>query len=85
MRLLRKSLTPLGQSCTLRNNTFDRGDRTMDKLLLRLGADRRGATAIEYAMIVALIAVAASGAIALFADAAIEMWDFVRTEALGSL
>jgi Flp pilus assembly pilin Flp len=57
----------------------------MKKFLLRMRADCCGATAIEYAMIVALIAVAASGAIALFADAAIEMWDFVRSEALGSL
>lgn len=57
----------------------------MKKFLLRMWADSCGATAIEYAMIVALIAVAASGAIALFADAAIAMWDFVRVQALGSL
>lgn len=31
------------------------------KLLRKLGADRRGATAIEYGLIVALIAVAAIG------------------------
>lgn len=48
-------------------------------------ADCCGATAIEYAMIVALIAVAASGAITLFADSAIDMWNFVRDQTLGSL
>lgn len=57
----------------------------MKQIFKRLGSDHRGATAIEYGLIVALIAIAASGAIALFADAAIAMWDFVRTQALGSL
>lgn len=57
----------------------------MRNLMNALIRDRRAATAIEYGLIAALIAVAASGAIALFADAAIAMWEFVRTEALGSL
>ncbi len=57
----------------------------MKQTLRRLNADSRGATAIEYALIAAMIAIAASGAIALFADSAIAMWDFVKTEALGSL
>jgi Flp pilus assembly pilin Flp len=57
----------------------------MKQTLRRLNADSCGATAIEYALIAAMIAIAASGAIALFADSAIAMWDFVKTEALGSL
>lgn len=57
----------------------------MKQIFKRLGADSRGATAIEYGLIAAMIAIAASGAIALFADSAIAMWDFVKTEALGSL
>lgn len=57
----------------------------MRNLLDRLRLDRRGATAVEYGLIVALIAVFASGAIALFADAAIAMWEFVRAQALGNL
>lgn len=57
----------------------------MIELFRRLCADHRGATAIEYGLIVALIAIAAAGAIAAFADAAIAMWEFVRTNALGSL
>jgi Flp pilus assembly pilin Flp len=65
--------------------TFDRGDRTMKQQLQRLCANSRGATAIEYALIAAMIAIAASGAIALFADSAVAMWEFVKDEALGSL
>lgn len=57
----------------------------MRTLILRLRADRRGATAIEYGLIVALIALAAAVGIALFADAAIAMWEFIRAEALGNL
>ena len=57
----------------------------MRRLYLRLRGDRRGATAIEYGLIVALIAVFAAGAIALFADAAIAMWEYVRSNALGNL
>ncbi len=57
----------------------------MIKFVIRLCGDRRAATAVEYGLIVALIAVAASGFIALFADAAIAMWEFIKTEALGSL
>jgi pilus assembly protein Flp/PilA len=57
----------------------------MLKFIRTLDRDRRGATAIEYGLIVALIAVFATGAISLFADAAIAMWDFIRTQALGSL
>jgi pilus assembly protein Flp/PilA len=58
---------------------------SMIKMLLRLYGDRRGATAVEYGLIVALIAIAASGFIALFADAAIAMWEFIKDEALNSL
>jgi pilus assembly protein Flp/PilA len=57
----------------------------MLKLFCALSANRRGATAIEYGLIVSLIAIAASGAIVLFADAAIAMWEFIRTEALAVL
>lgn len=57
----------------------------MLRLVKALTGDSRGATAIEYGLIVALIAVFASGAIAFFADAAIAMWEFVRTEAMNAL
>jgi pilus assembly protein Flp/PilA len=57
----------------------------MFKIFRTLARDRRGATAIEYGLIVALIAVFATGAITLFADAAIAMWDFIRTQAMGNL
>lgn len=57
----------------------------MRTLIMRLRADRRGATAIEYGLIVALIALAAVVGITLFADAAIAMWEFIRAEALGNL
>lgn len=57
----------------------------MINLLKCFVGNRRGATAIEYGLIVALIAVFASGAIALFADAVIAMWEYVRSNALGTL
>lgn len=49
----------------------------MNTRLWRLVRDSRGATAVEYGLIAALIAVAASGAIALFADKAVAMWNYV--------
>lgn len=57
----------------------------MHDFLVRLRRNHRGATAIEYGLIVALIAVFAAGAITLFADAAIAMWEFVRSNALSNL
>lgn len=47
----------------------------------RLVRDERGATAVEYGLIAALIAVAASGAIALFADRAVAMWNYIAATA----
>lgn len=57
----------------------------MRRLLQRVCGDDRGATAIEYAMIVAMIALAASVAIQAFADGTVGMWEFVRDEALTKL
>jgi Flp pilus assembly pilin Flp len=57
----------------------------MRRLLQRVCGNDRGATAIEYAMIVAMIALAASVAIQAFADGTIDMWDFVRSNALSNL
>lgn len=57
----------------------------MINLLRLLWNSKRGATAIEYGLIVALIAIAASAFIALFADAAIAMWEFIKTNALDNL
>ncbi len=57
----------------------------MIRLIIRLWGNNRAATAIEYGLIVALIAIAASGFIALFADAAIAMWEYIKEEALGNL
>lgn len=57
----------------------------MRRLLQRICGNSRGATAIEYAMIVAMIAVAASVAIQAFADGTVGMWEFVRDEALTKL
>jgi pilus assembly protein Flp/PilA len=43
-------------------------------MLRRLGADRRGATAIEYGLIVALIAVAAIGGMSSLGGGSSGMW-----------
>ncbi|UZK70733.1 Flp family type IVb pilin [Sphingomonas sp. S1-29] len=46
----------------------------------RLFDDRRGATAVEYGLILALVFLAIVGAIAGVADATIGMWDGVSTD-----
>ncbi|UUL81284.1 Flp family type IVb pilin [Sphingomonas qomolangmaensis] len=46
----------------------------------RLFDDRRGATAVEYGLILALVFLAIVGAIAGVADATITMWDGVSTD-----
>ena len=45
----------------------------------RFFADKGGATAIEYGLIAALIAVAAIGGMSFFADSAVGMWDYVSS------
>lgn len=57
----------------------------MMRMAIRLRGEDRGATAVEYGLILCLIAVAASGAIALFADGTVDMWEFVKTNALDNL
>ena len=57
----------------------------MRRILIKAACAQRGATAIEYAMIVAMIALAASVAIQAFADGTIDMWLFVKDEALPKL
>lgn len=49
----------------------------MRKRLNRLVRDSRGATAIEYAMIISLIVLAIVGSLTLFADTTIQMWNDV--------
>ena len=50
----------------------------------RLVSNRRGATAIEYGLIAALVAIAAMSGIGLFADRTITMWDYVSSTITGS-
>jgi pilus assembly protein Flp/PilA len=47
--------------------------------LRRLGADRRGATAIEYGLICALIVIAMIGGLHTLAGGSSSMWGKVRT------
>ena len=42
--------------------------------------DERGATAVEYGLILAMIFLAMVGAVGAFAGGAIEMWDFVANQ-----
>ena len=42
--------------------------------------DRKGATAIEYGLIVAMIFLAMAVGLQVFADSALEMWDHVAEE-----
>jgi Flp pilus assembly pilin Flp len=43
----------------------------------RLRANRRGATAVEYALIVALIALAAAGGISVVGDSVLIIWNHI--------
>ena len=52
----------------------------VDQYLKRLGRDERGATAVEYGLILALIFLALVGAIEAFGQETIEMWENVSSE-----
>jgi pilus assembly protein Flp/PilA len=57
---------------------------TMLKLITKLRADYRGATAVEYGLIVSLIFLASVGAMQAFGDGAMGMWDDISTNVLGN-
>lgn len=52
----------------------------MLKLLRALMSDRKGATAVEYGLIVSLIVIAMIASLNGVADATIDMWDHVKSE-----
>ena len=52
----------------------------MTKLLLKLLCDERGATAIEYGMLVAMIFLAIAAAVSGFADTNQATWNLVATK-----
>jgi pilus assembly protein Flp/PilA len=56
------------------------GMRALFKSLWRLAACQRGATAVEYGLILALICLAIIGAISNVANKTIGMWNNVATE-----
>ena len=51
----------------------------MNRFWYRLTRDERGATAVEYGLILALVFLAMVGAIGTFSDGVIGTWDPVRT------
>jgi len=55
------------------------------RLLRRFLTDERGATAIEYGLIAALIAVGTIGAFTAFGDGLSGLFNFVRDRAVGAL
>ena len=57
---------------------FD-GGRSMKSLLAALGRDNRGATAIEYGLIAALVVLGAFMGMTNFANTSISMWNNVST------
>jgi pilus assembly protein Flp/PilA len=63
------------------------GSRAMKIMrnLQRLLRDNRGATAIEYGLLVALIAVAIIGALQGVADENTGMWAWVKRDVLGAM
>ncbi|WAT18558.1 Flp family type IVb pilin [Aurantiacibacter sp. MUD11] len=50
------------------------------RIIYRLLRDTRGATAIEYGLIISLIVIAMISAMQGFANSTISMWDNVETE-----
>ena len=48
--------------------------------LKRLGRDERGATAVEYGLILALVFLALVGAVEAFGQETIEMWNNISSE-----
>ena len=56
----------------------------MLKLIKKLGNDTKGATAVEYGLILALVFLAMLGAVQSFGTSAITMWTKVSTTVSGS-
>ncbi len=54
-------------------------------LLKRVGADNAGATAIEYGLILALLAIGIIGVVQGLASETTELWDTVKEEATAVL
>jgi pilus assembly protein Flp/PilA len=52
--------------------------------LFKLFRDERGATAVEYGLILALIFLAMVGAVGVFANTTTQMWNTVSTKVQGS-
>ena len=52
----------------------------MVQFLKRLGRDERGATAVEYGLIIALIFLAIIGSVDAFGEEAIKMWKHISAE-----
>lgn len=55
----------------------------MADLLRKLLNDRRGATAVEYGLIISLVILAMVGGLSAFAGTTIEMWNDVATQVSG--
>lgn len=53
------------------------------RALIKLFKDERGATAVEYGLILALIFLAMVGAVGTFAGTTTEMWNTVSTKVQG--
>lgn len=54
------------------------GQRAMIQFLKKLGCDTRGATAVEYGLILALMFLAMVGAVEAFGTETIDMWTNVK-------
>lgn len=58
--------------------------KTICQFLIRLGRDHRGATALEYALILVLITLAVVGAITAVARSTNDMWNNVSNAVVSS-
>ena len=60
------------------------GHRKMVKFLRKLGRDTRGATAVEYGLILALVFLSMVGAVQSFGTEAITMWSKIEASVIAA-
>jgi pilus assembly protein Flp/PilA len=60
------------------------GDTDMGFRLSKLGRDERGATAVEYGLIISMIVLAMVGALGSVADTTIGMWNYISNEVVAA-
>jgi pilus assembly protein Flp/PilA len=72
----------LSSSMDQRGNV-ETGEHAMIKMIKRLKNDVRGATAVEYGLILSLMVIAIVGGLTSFGEGTLGLWDEVRIKIVG--